>query len=101
MVKYGQAEMENLTWKNGFLLLEREEIELYCTALREHGYREEDFDLSERSDPLPCAWIMAISGEAVIKCIKTGITRYCRAGEGSTWPAEFYNDLKDGVFGTP
>lgn len=86
---------------NGFLLLEREEIELYRTALREHGYREEDFDLSERSDPLPCVWIMAISGEAVIKCIKTGITRYYRAGEGSTWPAEFYNDLKDGVFGIP
>jgi hypothetical protein len=86
---------------NWFLLIEREEMELYRTTLREHGYQEEGFDLSERSDPLPCAWIMAISGEAVIKCIKTGITRYYRAGEGLRWPTEFYNDLNDGVFGIP
>jgi len=86
--------------ENWFLLIEREEIKLYRAALHELGYREEDFDLSERSDPLPCAWIMAISGEAVIKCIKTGITRYYRAGEGSNWPAEFADDLKNGMFGT-
>jgi hypothetical protein len=55
---------------NGFLLIEREEIGLYRKALLKRGYREEDFDLSERSDPMPWGWIMAISGEAVIKCIK-------------------------------
>jgi len=87
--------------ENWFLLIEREEIKLYRAALQELGYHEEDFDLSERSDPLPCAWIMAISGEAVIKSIKTEVTRCYRAGEGSTWTTEFYNDLKAGVFGAP
>ncbi|MCX8012418.1 MAG: hypothetical protein N3A64_04630, partial [Desulfobacterota bacterium] len=79
---------------NGFLLIEIEEIEAYREILQEYGYPEEYFDLSERSDPLPCAWIMAMSGEVVIKCIKTGVTRYYRAGEGLNWVAEFYNDLK-------
>ena len=95
------SEDKKIKMGNGFLLIEREEIKAYHAVLQEHGYQEEDFDLSERSDPLPCAWIMAMSGEAVIKCTKTGITRYYRAGEGSTWPAEFSDELKNGVFEKP
>ena len=38
---------------NGFLLIEREELKAYQNILLSHGYGEDAFDVSERSDPLP------------------------------------------------
>lgn len=75
---------------------EREDFE---QAIRAKGFELDDFELIEKRDPPGGGEIHAITGTVTIKRKSSGIERSYRAGHRSAWPAEFRDDLNNGVFG--
>ena len=75
---------------------EREDFE---QAIRDKGFDLDDFELIENRDPPRGGEVHAITGTLTIKRRSTGLERTYQAGYGSAWPAEFSDDLNNGVFG--
>lgn len=75
---------------------ERDDFE---QAIRTKSFDLDDFELIEKHDPPGREDIHPITGTVTIKRRSSGIERTYQAGYGSTWPAQFSDDLNNGVFG--
>jgi hypothetical protein len=80
--------------------LHRGEVEDFEAALKEHGRRVEEFDLSampSELDSLP--GISALRGSVMIQHRKTGVQKTYNTGHGTSWVVDFSDDLRAGFFG--
>ena len=75
---------------------EREDFE---QAILAKGFEPDDFELIEKRDPPGGGEIHPITGTVTIKRKSNGTEKSYQAGHGSAWPAEFSDDLNNGVFG--
>lgn len=74
------------------------EKEDFDNAITSAGYRKEDFDVRESETPMSAGGIEPITGTITVRNKQTGLERSYKAGHGSTWVAEFENDLRTGAF---
>lgn len=75
------------------------EMQDYYSAIRHLGFQENDFELTQQRDPTSGTGIYSITGAVTIRRKQNGIEKAYRAGHGSSWPAQFHDDLTHGVFG--
>ncbi|MDE2260746.1 MAG: hypothetical protein KGK17_10545 [Betaproteobacteria bacterium] len=71
----------------------------FYSSIKQHGFQENDFELTQQRDPTSGTGIYAITGTVTIRCKLNGKENTYRAGHGSSWPSQFHNDLAQGVFG--
>lgn len=82
------------------LITEADRAALYA-AIRDHGWREADFELEvETLDP-NTAEVEACLGRAAVRCLPTESVEVYRLGDGTDWLAAFTADLERGRFGEP
>lgn len=86
---------------NGFSVLSEDEIEDFYSSVKDLGYKEKDFELSQTSSPVSGSGIQSIAGTVTVKRIGTGVARTYQTGNGSSWPASFHDELRAGAFGAP
>ena len=84
-----------------FTLVSKSEREDFAASLKKLGYSTNDFELAELPAQALGAGIQAIHGEVIITRSSTKVQRHYRAGHGSSWPAEFEDDLSHRAFGPP
>jgi len=84
---------------DGFSVWGGSELEDFWGSVKRHGYRDEDFEITQRPDPTTGAGVQAITGTVTVRCKPSGVERTYKAGYGSTWPAEVDQDLARGVLG--
>ena len=75
-------------------MIDESELEDFRAALREHGYTENDFELSEQKDPLPSQGITPVTGTVTVRNKKSGIEHTYESGHGTAWVVAFAEDLK-------
>jgi hypothetical protein len=68
-------------------------------AMREFGFRTDDFEILEQPHPSPIL-PGAIKGAVVVSRRSNAVHRTYAGGHGSQWPTEFREHLKNGVFGS-
>lgn len=86
---------------NGFSVLSEDEVEDFYTSIKDLGFEEKDFELSQTASPASGSGIQRIAGTVTVKRKSTGVARTYQAGDGSAWPASFHDELRVGAFGTP
>lgn len=79
-------------------MIDDTELHDFRGALKEHGYSEDDFELSSQQDPLPAGAIAPIKGRVTVKRKQTGVERTYEAGHGTAWVAAFATDLATNRF---
>ena len=71
----------------------------FTATIRDHGWREADFELEvETLDP-NTAEVEACLGRAGVRCLTTEAVEVYRLGDGTDWLATFAADLGRGRFG--
>lgn len=83
----------------GFSVWSDSELEDFWGSVNRHGYRNADFEITQKPNPTSGAGVQAVTGTVTVRCKRSGVERTYRAGYGSTWPAEVDQDLARGVFG--
>lgn len=73
------------------------EREDFRNTIEAAGLSPDAFELTEKEDPGPISphWLQ---GTVTIRRTSTGIEKTYKAGIGSTWSAQFEEDLKGGYF---
>lgn len=84
---------------SGFNVLHDDEIDDFWAAVKQYGFQEKDFELKQISDPTRGSGLQAVTGSVTVRCKVSGIEKTYAAGHGSSWPAQFHDDLAHGVFG--
>lgn len=84
-----------------FSMISPAELDDYVRALRDDGWREDDFELDEEVYDPATAEVEACLGHVAIKCRRTEVVAVYSMGGGSNWIAEFIDDLRLGKFGSP
>lgn len=72
--------------------------ENFIEAIKHNKMDVDDFELKEQSDPRRGTDIHQITGQVTIRRKSTGVEKTYASGHGSSWPAEFDDDLSQGVF---
>ncbi len=78
--------------------LGQDEVDDAHHAIRERGFRTDDFEILERPDPSP-SLPGPVTGIVVVLRKSNAVRRTYAGGHGSQWAAEFGEDLERGVFG--
>lgn len=86
---------------NGFSVLSEDEAEDFYSSVKDLGFKEKDFELLQTPSPVSGSGIQRIAGTVTVKRKSTGVTRTYQAGNGSTWPASFHDELRAGAYGAP
>ncbi len=76
------------------------EMQDFEAAIRSAGFTPSDFNpvaVEDERSPEP----QPITGTVTVNRESAGEAKTYKAGYGSTWVAEFEQDLRSGVFGTP
>lgn len=82
-------------------MIDESEIDDFEKAVKERGLAPGDFEVFEvperRAAPFPgSVWD---AGRVTVRFKNTGVTRTYRAGDnGTSWPADFEEDLRAGAF---
>ncbi len=74
------------------------EREDFTQAINHHGLDVDDFELTEQRDQPIGTDVQPITGQVTIRRKSTGAEKTYDAGHGSSWPAEFEQDLQQGGF---
>ncbi len=74
------------------------EREDFTQAINRNGLDVDDFELTEQRDPPIGTDVQPITGQVTIRRKSTGAEKIYAAGHGSSWPAEFEQDLRQGFF---
>lgn len=74
------------------------EGEDYENFIKEFNHSLEDFDLKENNQTIRSNSISIVQGTITIKNKRTGKEKTYKAGQFSSWPSDFHNDLKQGFF---
>lgn len=86
---------------NGFSVLSEDEIADFYSSIKDLGFKEKDFELSQTRAPVSGTGIQTIAGTVTVKRKSTGVTRTYEAGHSFSWPASFHDELTAGTFGAP
>ena len=84
-----------------FKLLRTDELAEFTAVVKTHGWHEEDFGIEEQAYDPATAEVESESGEVIITCARTHHVGVYHLGRGSSWVADFSDDLKAGKFGPP
>jgi len=74
------------------------EKEDFNSALKRAGHAPEDFEISQKEDPLPAQGVGPITGKVTVRNRKTGAERTYPAGYGTAWVVDFEGELRAGTF---
>ncbi len=101
MLKPSEVDLLRQDLQQAFSLLGQDEIDDAHAELRKLGYDEGDFTFTR----VPYAKIGTGVAPAIEDMVVTntgnGKEKTYQAGHGSSWPAEFTDDLRAGYFGLP
>ena len=75
-------------------MIDESELDDFRAVLREHGYTENDFELSEQKDPLPSQGVAPVTGTVTVRSKKSGIEHTYESGHNTAWVVAFEEDLK-------
>ena len=81
--------------------LEESQVEDYRAAFAHTGFSVNDFELVQQRAKTTGVVYDAMAGEVTVRCKKTGVSKTYRLASGTTWPADFAQDLHRGAFGRP
>ncbi len=81
--------------------IEQSELDDARAELRKFGYSEDDFTFKHVPYKHLGAGVAPIVADMVVMNTSTGKEKTYDAGHGSSWLAEFSDDLRDGCFGPP
>ena len=70
----------------------------FVGAIKRHGLDVDDFELTEQRDPPRGTDVQPFTGQVTIRRKSTGAEKTYASGHDSRWPAEFDDDLGEGVF---
>ncbi len=82
-----------------FKLIRMEELNDFARALAEHGWKAEDFAIEEEQFDPATAEVEGETGELMVSCRTTHVVCTYHLGRGSSWVADFTDDLRSGKFG--
>jgi DNA-directed RNA polymerase subunit H (RpoH/RPB5) len=78
-------------------VLGQDEIEDAQALLRQNGFRSDELEITQRSDP-SAPYPSVIAGAIVVVRRSTGAEKSYSAGHGSPWLEQFEADLAAGYF---
>jgi hypothetical protein len=78
--------------------LGQDEVDDAHHAIRECGFRTDDFEILERPNPSP-SLPGPVTGLVVVLRKSNSVRRIYAGGHASQWPSEFRADLRAGLFG--
>ncbi len=81
-----------------FKLIQPAELNAFREALDKSGRRAEDFRIEEDVYDPATAEVEAETGEVLVTCTLTHWVERYHVGRGSSWVADFADDLKAGKF---
>jgi hypothetical protein len=77
-----------------------DELEDFYASIEDLGYAKDEFELTEKPDPLlVTAPGGPLTGSITVKRKGTKAVRTYVAGSNSSWPETFHNELEQGLFG--
>jgi hypothetical protein len=82
----------------GFTLVSEAELAVYHALLDWYGYREDDFELTERLDSSDTGETQVGKGFVSVTRKSTATTRYYRIPGQRPWTDDFDQDCQKGVF---
>jgi len=74
------------------------EIEDFKNSILSRRLDQSDFELTKHEEPMRGVGVQPIKGNVTIKRKSSGKHKTYKAGHLSSWPAEFDQDLKRGIF---
>jgi len=77
------------------------EMDDFHSSIERRGFQQDDFELTEQREPASGTATYSIRGTITIRYKPNGKERIYKTGHGSSWPAQFDDDLAGGVFGKP
>ena len=84
-----------------FKLVQSKELTEFAHALSQYGWREQDFTLEEQVLDPATAEVESKTGDVIVTCARTHETAAYPVGRGSSWLADFVDDMRAGKFGRP
>jgi hypothetical protein len=81
-----------------FKLITPAELKVFRDTLAKSGQRVEDFRIDEEVYDPATAEVEAETGEVLVTCVRTHWVECYHIGRGSSWVADFADDLKGGKF---
>jgi hypothetical protein len=82
-------------------IIDPHELEDFYASIEDLGYDKDEFELSEKADPLSASAMTRPTGSVTIKRKGRKAARTYVAGSGSAWTETFHNELEQGLFGNP
>jgi hypothetical protein len=79
-------------------MITNSEKEDVMNEIKSKGLDVSDFELIDQEDLMQGTDIQPITGLVTIKRKSTGTSRSYASGDRSTWPTQFADDLKRGLF---
>jgi hypothetical protein len=80
------------------MLIDDSEKEDFENTILEKGLNVSDFEVTEQRDPMRCAGVQPMTGTVKILRKSTRREKIYTAGHGTSWPADFSDDLDHGLF---
>lgn len=81
--------------------LESHQLEDFRSSFKGSGFSIGDFTLvQQRAQPTGAVYDPQ-AGKVTVRCKVTGIEKTYQLQSGNSWPADFSDDLRRGVFGRP
>ena len=82
-----------------FRAIHQTEVDDYMSSIKALGFDSDDFALTEHSTEDSASAVPAVTGTVAVLRRSTEKSRLYATGHGSSWPAEFHDDLLQGKFG--
>lgn len=79
-------------------MVNESEMEDFRNIITDRNIDANDFSIQEKEDPITGTGIQPITGTITIRRKFKGKEKTYKVGHGSTWTAEFSDDLNCGIF---
>jgi hypothetical protein len=100
MLKPFEIDLLRQDLKEALKVVEQDEIDDARALITQHGFRSDDFDITQRADPsLP--YPSDVTGTVTVVHKSNKAAKSYDAGSGAPWLEQIEIDLKTGVFGRP
>jgi hypothetical protein len=79
-------------------MIDASELEDFYSSIQSLGFNLNDFELIEIGIPASKSDVFALTGDVEIWRKSRDLRKIYGTGHGSSWPAQFHQDLQAGVF---
>jgi hypothetical protein len=100
MLKPFEIDLLQQDLKAALKVVEQDEIDDARALIAQHGFRNDDFEITQRADP-SLAYPSDVTGAVIVVRKSNKAAKSYDAGSGSSWLEQIETDLKIGVFGRP